>query len=863
MNSFAARRLHAAICAALGATAACASTAALAQQAAESSVQLEEIVVTARKEAESLQTAPIAVSAFTAETIAERNIQDINALAAFTPGFSFSQAFGRQNDRPVVRGQSNVLAGVQFGVESGTAYFIDGVYYNGDIQAIDFDSLARVEVIKGPQSALYGRNTYAGAINFVTKDPGDAWEGSLRASGAQHDERTFSASIAGPLAETLSVRVGGRYNEYGGEYTNTLTGKKVGSERDWTVNTTLVWKPTENFRARLFGQRREQRDGPLALFLWGGDQNNCAPGFRSIGYRGVGATGAPSTSFAQGQLPPNANVNQYYCGAIPARPDLIRLNTDQISRVNPANGQATTFADGTAFDGVLNRESFLSLNIDYDVGGTGWTVSSLTGLRKKYDLLGTDSDHSEVNQFIPFPPTVLPPTGAEPLFANTNRNNTEEWSTEVRLASPRDARVRGLVGAYYYYNDDKERDLTYQSPFFGVWNANGNITGIKNRAVFASVGFDVTERLSATAELRYAEEEKNRTEFVAAPGANAFIADGAATGTLVAEYKQTTPRVTVDFQATPDLLLFGVFAKGAKPGGINGSNGALLGRPTYTQETSDNYELGAKATWLDGRLRTNVSLYYTEAKDVQVTQAIPGGGAGAVTSIAVNQGGAEIRGAELEVNALLMEGLKLDLTYSYTDPKFTAGCDDFEYVLNSGGFAYPALLANDPTVRQLCDITGNRLPLVPKTQASAALSFERGFGASDWKFFANTTLSYESSKFVQVHNLAETGETTLLGARLGLRNENWSIALFGRNLTDEDTISLATRWFDLRYGGCIAAPVPGPCRGLAGIAPVAAAQLTTPQSFGADRGSPRAFFATLRKGRTVGLEVRYDFGGNR
>jgi len=175
----------------------------------------------------------------------------------------------------------------------------------------------------------------------VTKDPGDAWEGSLRASGAQHDERTFSASIAGPLAETLSVRVGGRYNEYGGEYTNTLTGKKVGSERDWTVNTTLVWKPTENFRARLFGQRREQRDGPLALFLWGGDQNNCAPGFRSIGYRGVGATGAPSTSFAQGQLPPNANVNQYYCGAIPARPDLIRLNTDQISRVNPANRDRT------------------------------------------------------------------------------------------------------------------------------------------------------------------------------------------------------------------------------------------------------------------------------------------------------------------------------------------------------------------------------------------------------------------------------------------------------------------------------------------------------------------------------------------
>ncbi|MFZ9966296.1 MAG: TonB-dependent receptor plug domain-containing protein, partial [Steroidobacteraceae bacterium] len=145
------------------------SAPAMAQGAG---LALEEIVITARKEAESLQDAPVSVTAITDEGLIERGIVDPASLAGFTPGLSFSQAFGRQNDRPVIRGQGNVLANVQFGVESGTAYFVDGVYYNGDIQSLDFDSLQRVEVIKGPQSALYGRNTYAGAINFVTRDPG-------------------------------------------------------------------------------------------------------------------------------------------------------------------------------------------------------------------------------------------------------------------------------------------------------------------------------------------------------------------------------------------------------------------------------------------------------------------------------------------------------------------------------------------------------------------------------------------------------------------------------------------------------------------------------------------------------------------
>lgn len=803
--------------------------AAYAQAPGENAGGLEEIVVTARKQQESLQEAPIAVSAFTAETIAARGITDVNSLATYTPGLSFSQAFGRTGDRPVIRGQSNVLAGVQFGVESGAAYFIDGVYYNGDVQSLDFESLERVEVIKGPQSALYGRNTYSGAVNFITRDPGEEFGGRASATLADHEEYRVALSVDGPISDILSFRLGGRFNTYDGEYTNQLTGKTVGSEEDWSVNGTLVFKPTENFSARLFTMYREQEDGPLPLFLQGAEANNCQPGFRSIGYRGVSpVTGMASTVPAFGQLPPNANTNQYYCGEIAAQPNGVRLNTDAI----PAQNGFPPFGDGTAFDGVIVHDMFSSLNLVYDIGGSGWTVSSLSGYRKKYDLFGADSDHSGAFS------AILGP-GAEPLFANTNRNDTREYSTELKLASPAENRLRGIVGAYYYYNDDQEKDLTYVSPETGVFNGNGNITGIRNEAVFGALTFDFTDKLTAGVELRYAEERKDRTEFIGAP-TNGNGRDGTPRPLLEAEYSKTTPRFTLDYKLTDEILLYGIFAKGAKPGGINGSVGLPSGKPTYDQETSDNYEVGMKSEWLDNRLRVNASAYFIEATDVQVTQALVSVTGGAVTSIAVNQGGAEIKGLELEANAVFTDNLNLAATFSYVDAEFTEGCDDFEYVLNTGGLAFPVTApGQEPPTPAECSIAGNRLPLVPEVQGSLVLNWDRPI-RDELYFVASGSYSYEGSKYVQVHNLAETGETNLLGLRLGVRGENWSVIAFGRNLTDEDTIAIATRWFDLRYGSGRT--------GLAGTAPAAS-----------DAGTPRAFFGSLRKGRTYGLELRYSF----
>ncbi len=141
----------------------------------------------------------------TRETIDNLNINDIDDIARYTPGFSYSQAFGRATERPVVRGAGNILAGVQYGVEAGTAYFIDGQYYSGEVSSLDMNMIERVEVVKGPQSALFGRNSYAGAINFITKGISDETEYNVKAEIAEHDTYNLYGCSSWPIKRKLGM----------------------------------------------------------------------------------------------------------------------------------------------------------------------------------------------------------------------------------------------------------------------------------------------------------------------------------------------------------------------------------------------------------------------------------------------------------------------------------------------------------------------------------------------------------------------------------------------------------------------------------------------------------------------------------
>ena len=163
-----------------------------------------EIIVTARKFEEPLQQAPTTVSVVTAASIERLNLSSVADLSKTTAGLTFDDSFGRDANRPVIRGQANILG------QSGVAFFIDGIYFSGSIADYDVDGIERIEVVKGPQSALYGRNTYSGAINIISKTATDRLRARVSADISEHNRYVLTANLSGPITDSLSATVGGR-----------------------------------------------------------------------------------------------------------------------------------------------------------------------------------------------------------------------------------------------------------------------------------------------------------------------------------------------------------------------------------------------------------------------------------------------------------------------------------------------------------------------------------------------------------------------------------------------------------------------------------------------------------------------------
>jgi len=776
-------------------------------QSTEDMFTLEEVLVTARKKEESLQEIPMAVSAFSAAKIDEYGLNSIDDIARFTPGLSFSNAFGRSTERPVIRGLSNVLAGVRFGVESGAAYFIDGMYYSGDLQSIDIDDLQRVEVIKGPQSALYGRNTYSGAINFVTNGAPEETEGRVNVSLGEEGERRINLSLGGALSDSLHASMKLRDYSFDGEWQNLVTEKIVGDESTQSASAVIEWTPTENLSVSARIQYQKDDDGTRPFFLQPSSSNNC--------YSRV-SDGTPL----------------YYCGEITSRPIELNDGPDADGVPNKVDGVGDVqfgfinvydLGTGVAFSGVERDLVYSSVKVvnDFDHGGT--LTLGLT--RHDEDVkTGSDSDHSGANPlktvfgtFVQFDQESYP-------FANTSKSERVDTSVEVAYDSDPSEDIRWRVGGFYYKRDEKNRDISFVEAVDGYVLDEGEL---ENRALFAGLEYDVSEKLSVTLEARYSEEDKSTVEYnrASAFGNNTITAyDGLIQYEGSGSFETFAPRMTLSYQLNKDINFYANVAKGDKPGGLNGQLGLDTGKPTYAPEKSIAYEMGVKSILMDGRLMANAALYYTDATGIQGTQPAPGT-VGTATSVVVNSGDGEVLGFELEVLARLSENLDLGFNFALADSEYSKGCDDFQWNLTSGGGSFDPLNpegngTNDPSGEGSCSLAGKQFAFSPKTSGSVTLDYSKSL-KDNMEFFIGGSLTYEAKKFVQVHNEAYVGAYSLLGMRIGLRGEDWSAMLVGRNLGDADEPILATRWLETDYS--------------------------------------RAFFGNPRRARNFTLEVDYRF----
>ncbi len=762
---------------------------------AQTELLLDEIVVTARKKSENLQDVPVSVAAFTADRLDDLAIQDLSDISKITAGLLFDNEFSRQSNRPVIRGQANILG------DSGVSYFIDGVYITGSISDYDLNDIERLEVVKGPQSALYGRNTYSGAINIITKSPGEELGGDLRFEFAEDGQTEVSAAIRGPIVPgLLAGGINLRKYEFDGAFTNEFDGSDIGVQESTSVSGVLQFTPGDNWDIRFRAYYADLLDGQSPLFHQSTSENNC---FEDNGgfYQGVG---------------------RYYCGVV-------------------APGVINTDVSVQAPNARLESEQLqTSLSIDWSLSDRS-TLTSVTGYNKADSVDISDGDYQPTSFQTPvFTPGGIPLGG--PVFGFVVGNyvdftfagheELEDISQELRYSYEGDS-FDLLLGAYYFKQTDDDRDvrtppanaLALAGAGFGatLGNACSSVPGcfvpvpfgspslvvprdfnrleIENTAFFGMVGIELSETLNLTVEGRFQDEEITQ---------NAVIRD---VGTLPADVESSqasasfdsfSPRVTLDWQYNDNSMLYVLYAEGTKPGGFNGTVAIEAGLPTFDEEEVSSIELGSKNTWLDGQLNANFSLFFNSVDGYQLTQNARAGGN--TTSATVNAGDADINGFEAEFlyRSAAIEGLTLTANYAYTDSEFSAGFDQNQGVLNdaadnglidcSTGDEFPDVAG---CTSLFGSIAGKQIPRTAEHQAFIDVDLRRGFNnGSDWEWFTGINLSYESSKYSQVHNQAETGNTTLMSARFGFSNERFSINFWGKNLLGEDSSPLVLRYAD-------------------------------------------------------------------
>ncbi len=690
------------------------SAAPASAQSAAQPAGLEEVVVTARKRAENLQDVPISITALDQAQIERLNLTNLNDLSKHIAGFTWSEGFSPLDARPAIRGQSNIRGAS----EPTVGVFIDGgnvPWRSGlNLQTVDIE---RIEVVKGPQSALFGRGVLSGAINYVTRRPERELGGYAEATVGEAGRLDLRARLDLPATDTLSFAATARKYEFDGFYTNTLTGRDgVGAEDGEGGSLAVEFRPSEDFTAYA---RVSYESEFQAQSQWHQVPSNTQ-------------TGALATQ-------------RWFIGQVPVDPDLIAHNCDDCA-------------------GFTRDVTWASLNLDWQLGGG--TLSSITTYNQTDLVQDFDTDFTGLSE------ANLP---VNPVFRNNLRSiisrDIQSIGQELRFASDAQQRFRWLVGGYYYDEDVDQlvRNIlgTLQPP--SAFPAVPQTDAISSRSLFGSIGFDVTDRLTAGVEVRWNQDDAE-IDFLFANLPRR----------LENTWEAWLPRFTLDFKWTPDTLLYASGAKGSKPGGFNTQLGAgnvqlpedLL---AFDEESAWSYELGVKTRLLDRRMTLNVALFKIDWSDIQVdAQFVPPPPAVTTVGYTANAGKAEIEGAEIDLRFQATERLEFAAGYTYSPARV------FD------------LQDNRTRAAGIITTPGEgQLPYSSDHTANATVAYTAPI-ANDWSGFSQLGAQYRSTQYATNANLAETGDRTLVDLRLGLRSERWELTGAVTNLFDDDTADNVT-----------------------------------------------------------------------
>ena len=710
---------------------------------------LEEIVVTATKREEALQDVPISVATTSGESLNAlfSGSEDILALSGRVPGLYAESSNGRSAPRFYMRGLGNI--DFDLAASQPVSLVMDEVVMeNVVLKGFPLFDVQNIEVIRGPQGTLFGRNTTAGIVKINTRRPDDEFSAYLKGSYASHATQNYEGAIGGSLIDgVLSARLSGLTRSRDNWITNAHTNEEsLGRYEDSAGRLQVLWTPNDRLSV-LLSQQNRSLDGTSSIFR-----------------ANVFTTGS-------------GDLNQNY-------------------------DRETVWYDG----GDNNPQEYTSqgstLNVQWDFDNA--SLTSITSYQAADGFSRGDIDGGVVNIFS----TPTPPPGVP--FADTNvlcpfpclpartwpgeiltpsvtqdGADTDQFTQEFRLASQTDGPLSWQIGAFYF-----DSDLVVTTDSFASFADSGAVqdTRIQQEnetwAVFGQASYDVTDQLTLTAGVRYTDDEK---DFQVLQYGALWLELGflGIVDPINVKDDETSWEVSANYAMTDDSSLYARLSSGFRAQTIQGRDVAFLETPTVAKpETIDSIEAGYKANLFSNRMRINLGVFHYEVDDMQLS--IIGGASN--TNQVINAETGDATGFELDAEWLITENLLVTFGTSYNDTElqdanlFSAPC---------GSGLCTVLDPVNPDNPTQVSLDGNPFPRAPKTTHNLTLRYSAPVGEdaevyffTDWAFYGEINMPlYEAVEF-------KTDDQYEGGLRVGYRNNanGFEIAAFGRNITDEDNV---------------------------------------------------------------------------
>lgn len=761
----------------------------VSQEVLAQNLALEEIVVTARKRDESIFEIPVSVSAVSQTVLDRAGIDNAEELSSIVAGLDFqgsTSTGGRENPTIRFRGinQQIITPATQVG-----AIFWDGSYIGSGSGYLPLGDVERVEVIKGPQTAYFGRNTFSGAVNIIPKLPGDEWEGDVTIdySPSQVDEYTIEAGIGGPVTDKIGVRVWASYEKDGGDFKTVREQDPYGQTKDTSVSGTLTFDATEDLSLKLTGYYTKADD----TGLYGGidsSKHGFAPGTCDLVYTGNYYNNATqeltpfSRDFSQlffatwcGQFPDGENIETPFT-ITPGIGDVFSggaIDDNKLVALASLNPYLAKYGFVRSPDGKLgsnNQTARLQLSGDYDIADH--TISFQASRAK--------SGNNNVRDF-----SYGLPNG----FINIAGNQTymRETYFEARVASPQDQRLRYLLGVSDYTQRYRLGNAPVTPAQVNIATSSATVDFQDNTttAIFGSIDYDITDDVTLSVEMRYTDEESIQI-FQGNPDP-AFVGNAS---TPVRQqrnsYDDFIPRIILNY--TPfdgastyvsysESSLLGIptqagFVNSVAPEVLPDSALAAFDFFTGVQENTQ-YEWGWKqqADWWNFTL----AVFYAEWVNQPFAAVIVLPGAG-TTSLA-SEGNSDYKGFDFEFNAAPTDWLSVNGTLAYTKAKSiryaSRGSNEF-FLLGSGGLS----VLND----------GNDSRNTPEWTASLSPTIMGEIGDREW--FIRTDFTYTDGYWADYSEYNRAGSAFKINARAGIDlTESTTIELWGKNLTNNKVLN--------------------------------------------------------------------------